>query len=79
MDLAAAAQNADMDGLGKAVGSGLGGVGSSIGGLFDSLGRAVSGLFSGAAAAVLNTGPVVLVVGAAIVLFAVAFLWRSLR
>ena len=79
MDLAAAAQNGGMDGLGKAVGSGLGGVGSSIGGLFDSLGRAVSGLFSGAAAAVLNTGPVVLVVGAALVLFAIVFLLRSLR
>jgi len=68
-----------MDQLGRAVGSGLGGVGSSIGGLFDSFGRAVSGLVGGAAAAVLNTGPFVLVVGAAIVLFAVAFLWRSLR
>ena len=79
MDLAAAAQNGGMDGLGKAVGSGLGVVGSSIGGLFDSFGRAVSGLVGGAAAAVLNTGPFVLVVGAAIVLFAVAFLWRSLR
>jgi hypothetical protein len=79
MDLAAAAQNCDMDTLGKAVGSGLGGVGSSIGGLFDSFGRAVSGIFGGAVAAVLNTGPVVLVVAAAIMLFAVVFLWRSLR
>jgi hypothetical protein len=68
-----------MDGLGKAVGSGLGGVGSSIGGLSDSFGRAVSGLVNGATTAALSTGPIILVAGAAIVLFAVVFLFRSLR
>jgi hypothetical protein len=68
-----------MDGLGKAVGSGLGGVGSSIGGLYGSFGRAIGGLVNGAATAALNTGPFVLVVGAALVLFAVVFLFRSLR
>jgi hypothetical protein len=68
-----------MDGLGKAVGSGLGGVGSSIGGLSDSFGRAVSGLVNGATTAALSTGPIILVVGSAIVLFAVVFLLRSLR
>ena len=67
-----------MDQLGRAVGSGLGGVGSSIGGLFDSFGRAVGGIFSGVATAVLSAGPFVLVGAAAIVLFAVLFLWRAL-
>ncbi|MDR3472823.1 MAG: hypothetical protein P4M09_14250 [Devosia sp.] len=75
----AAAQNADLDGLGKAVGSGLGEVGASIGGLSDSFGRAVSGLVNGATTAALSTGPIILVVGAAIVLVAAAFLLRSLR
>jgi hypothetical protein len=78
-NLAAAAQNGAMGGLGKAVGSGLGGVGSSIGGLFDSFGRAVGGLVHGAATAALSTGPFILVGGAALVLFVVVFLWRSLR
>jgi cobyrinic acid a,c-diamide synthase len=68
-----------MDGLGKAVGSGLGGVGSSIGGLYDSFGRAVSGLVSGATTAALSNGPLILVVGAAIVLVAALLLVRSLR
>jgi hypothetical protein len=68
-----------MDGLGRAVGSGLGGVGSSIGVLSDSFGRAVSGLVNGATSAALGTGPIILVVGAAIVLLAVVFLLRSLR
>ena len=81
--LAAAAQNGDMDGLGKAVGSGLGGLGSSIGGLFDSIGRAIGraigGAFQGAATAALSTGPLILIVGAALVFFAVVFLWRALR
>ena len=77
--LAAAAQNGDLDGLGKAVGSGLGGLGSSIGGLFDSVGRAIGGAFQGAATAALSTGPIILVVGAALVFFAVVFLWRALR
>jgi len=77
--LAAAAQNGDMDGLGKAVGSGLGGLGSSIGGLFDSVGRAIGGAVQGAASAALSTGPIILVVGAALVFFAVVFLWRALR
>jgi hypothetical protein len=77
--LAGGAQNGDMDGLGKAVGSGLGGVGSSIGGLFDSIGRAVGGLVNGAATAALSAGPFVLVVGAALVLFVVVFLLRALR
>jgi hypothetical protein len=77
--LAAAAQNGDMDGLGKAVGSGLGGIGSSIGGLFDSVGRAIGGAIHGAATAALSTGPIILVVGAALVFFAVVFLWRALR
>jgi len=77
--LAAAAQNGDMDGLGKAVGSGLGGLGSSIGGLFDSVGRAIGGAVQGAATAALSTGPLILIVGAALVFFAVVFLWRALR
>jgi hypothetical protein len=77
--VAAAAQNGLMDGLGNAVGSGLGGVGSSIGGLFNSFGRAIGGLVDGAATAALSTGPVVLVAGAVLVLFAAVFLWRSLR
>ena len=77
--LAAAAQNGDMDGLGKAVGSGLGGLGSSIGGLFDSVGRAIGGAVQGAATAALSTGPLILIVGAALVFFAAVFLWRALR
>ena len=68
-----------MDGLGKAVGSGLGGLGSSIGGLFDSVGRAIGGAVQGAATAALSTGPLILIVGAALVFFAVVFLWRALR
>jgi hypothetical protein len=77
--LAAAAQNGDIDGLGKAVRSGLGGLGSSIGGLFDSVGRAIGGAFQGAATAALSTGPLILIVGAALVFFAVVFLWRAPR
>ena len=61
------------------MGSGLGGVGSSIGGLYDSFGMAVSGLVNGAMTAALSTGPVVLVVGAAIVLAVAVVLLRSLR
>ena len=76
---AAAAQTGDVDGLGKAVGPGLGGVGSSTGGLYDSFGTAVSGLVNGAATAALSSGPIILVVGAAIALFAAVFLLRSMR
>ena len=68
-----------MDGLGEAVGSGLGGVGSAIGSLFDSFGRAIGGLFAGAASAALGSGPLVFVAAAVLVLFAVLFLWRALR
>jgi hypothetical protein len=68
-----------MGDLGHAVGSGLGGVSSSIGGLFGSVGRAIGGAINGAAAAALSTGPFIVIGGAAIVLFAVIFLWRALR
>jgi hypothetical protein len=68
-----------VDGLGKAVGSGLGGLSSSIGGLFDSVGRAIGGAVHGAAEAALSTRPLILVGGAVLVFFAVVFLWRALR
>jgi hypothetical protein len=68
-----------MDGLGKAVGSGLGGLGSSIGGLFDSVGRAIGGAVHEAAEAALSTGPLILVGAAVLVFFVVVFLVRALR
>jgi hypothetical protein len=68
-----------MNGLGDAVGSGLGNLGSSIGGLFDSFGRAIGGLVGGATASVFGIAPPLLVVGAAILLFAAFFAWRALR
>jgi hypothetical protein len=58
---------------------GAGRLGSSIGGLFDSVGRAIGGAFQGAATAALSTGPLILIVGAALAFFAVVFLWRALR
>ncbi len=61
------------------VGSLLGGLGSSIGGLFGSFGRAIAGLVDGAVTAVLDTGPVVVAAGAALVLLAVFVAWRAVR
>ena len=70
---------APMGGLGDAIGSGLGGIGSSIGGLVDSMGRAVGGAVGGAVNAVVSMGPVVVVVGGLLAVFAVVFLLRALR
>jgi hypothetical protein len=68
-----------MGGLGDAIGSGIGGIGSAIGGLVGSFGRAVGAAVGDAVNAVVSLGPVVLVVGGLLAVFAVAFLLRALR
>lgn len=54
-------------------------IGSAIGGMFGSIGRAIGGAVGDAVNAVSSVGPVVLVAGAVLILFAVVFLWRQVR
>ncbi len=64
---------------GSAVGSTIGGMGSAIGGAFGGMGAWMGSLITGATQSASTVTPVVLVAGAALVLFAILFLRRAIR